>query len=87
MNELPRIEGISVQINGSVQDAIDQAGAAYKRKFGLPPTHVSLPGYIAADALQLYTLHLGRPTSEGWTLTRHKGTVVVGKVVKGEGRC
>jgi hypothetical protein len=73
------IEGISVQVNGSVQKAIDQAGATYRRKYGVAPTHVSLPGYIAPDALKLYTLKLGRNTCEGRTRTRHSGTVIVGR--------
>lgn len=73
------IEGISVQVNGSVQKAIDQAGAVYRRKFGVAPTHVSLPGWIAPDALNLYTLRLAWPTSEGKTRSKHEGTVVVGR--------
>ena len=73
------IEGISVQVNGSVQSAIDEAGAAYRRKFGVAPTYVSLPGNVAPDALNLYTLRLARPTCEGRTRTRHAGTVVVGR--------
>ena len=73
------IEGISVQINGSAQVAIDEAGAAYRRKFGVAPTHVSLPGWVESDILKLYTLHLVRPTCEGKTRTQHAGTVIVGR--------
>jgi len=80
MNDLPRIEGVSIQINGSVQTAIDQAGAAYRRKFGVAPTHVSLPGWANPGGIDLYTLHLARPTCEGRTRTRHAGTVIVGRI-------
>lgn len=73
------IEGISIQVNGSVQSAIDEAGAAYQRKFGAPPTHVSLPGWVEPDMLNLYTLHLACPTSAGRTRTEHEGTVIVGR--------
>lgn len=74
------IEGVSVAITrGNVQAAIDAAGAAYRRKNGIPPTHVCLPGAIATESLELYTLRLGPPTSLGRTHTRHAGTVLVGR--------
>lgn len=77
------IEGVSVQVNGSTQDAIDQAGATYRRKFGVLPTHVSLPGWCDPNVLNLYTLNLARPTSAGKTWTKHAGTVIVGRVCDG----
>ena len=75
------IEGISIQVNGSVQDAIDIASVSYLRKFGKPPTHVSLPGWCDSNALNLYTLKKARPTSAGKTQSGHAGTVVVGRVI------
>jgi len=78
------VEGIAVQINGSVQDAIDAAGKRYRQKFGLAPSHVCLPGGVEVAALKLYTLQLGPPTSRGKTRTGHPGTVIVGRLV-GEG--
>ena len=80
MNDLPRIEGICVQVNGDVQAAIDQAGASYRRKFGVAPTHVSLPGWVEVGRLNLYTLRLARPTAAGKTWSKHTGTVIVGKI-------
>lgn len=79
------IEGIAVQINGSIQDAIDAAGAAYRRKSGMVPSHVCLPADADASALNLYTLQLGPPTRSGRTITRHRGTVLVGRPVDGAG--
>lgn len=75
------IEGISVTINGDVQAAIDHAGSRYREKNGLPPTHVCLPGGADTTGLYLYTLTLGPPTSRGATITRHTGTVLVGRLV------
>jgi len=80
MNDLPRIEGISVQINGSVQSAIDEAGRRYRAKFGQAPTHVSLLGWVEVGRLNLYTLRLARPTAAGKTWSKHTGTVIVGKI-------
>jgi len=80
-----QIEGIGVTINGSVQEAIDAAGAAYRRKHGIPPTHVSLPGHIDRTGLNLYTLALGPSTSQGHARTRHQGTVIVGRVASDPG--
>ena len=75
------IEGIAVSIDkGSVQEAIDAAGEAYRRKHGLPPTHVCLPGHIDRTGLNLYTLTLGASTRQGRTRTRHSGTVIVGRL-------
>jgi len=81
-----QIEGIAVAIvKGKVQAAIDQAGAAYRRKNGLPPTHVCLPGHIDRTGLSLYTLALGPATSQGRTITRHSGTVIVGRLASDPG--
>jgi hypothetical protein len=88
MNELPLLEGISIQVDGSVQTAIDRAGASYRRKFGRAPTHVSLPGWIQPDAAMLFggALAIGRPTSASDVRpTRHRGTVIVGRPVGTEG--
>ena len=74
------IEGISVQIDDSIQEAIDAAGEAYHEKYGLPPTHVSLPGSVDRTGLRLYTLTLGASTRQGRTRTRHSGTVIVGRL-------
>jgi len=79
------IEGVAVTINGSVQEAIDLAGKRYHEKNGIPPTHVCLPGHIDRTGLNLYTLTLGAPTSQGRTQTRHTGTVLVGRESDGNG--
>lgn len=88
MNELPLIEGISVQIGkDGLAAAIGRAGAAYRRKFDRTPTHVSLPGWVEPEADFLFNgaLSLGRPTSDGRTTTRHAGTVIVGRPTQGGG--
>jgi len=79
------IEGVAVTINGSVQDAIDAAFAAYRRKNGIPPTHLCLPGHLDRTGLNLYTLALGPDTNQGRTRTRHTGTVIVGRESAGTG--
>ena len=84
MNSTIYIEGVGVQINGSVQAAIDQASAAYRCKYNQPPTHISLPGYLDPAALKLYTLQLAAPTCRGATRTKHPGTVIVGRLVTSE---
>jgi len=80
------IEGIAVSIDkGGVQEAIDAAGASYHEKYGIPPTHVCLPGHIDRTGLNLYTLTLGTSTRQGRTQTRHTGTVIVGRESDGTG--
>jgi hypothetical protein len=87
MSDKALIEGIGVQIipgdkrrrpnADDVQKAIDTAGSAYRRRFGVPPTHVALSAdnTIALSSLKLYTLSLAHP-SQG-------GIVIVGRPVNG----
>ena len=76
------IEGISVQVNGDLQQAIEEAGKRYRAKFGMAPSYVCLPGTADPATLKLYTLQLGPPTSRGKTRTAHPGTVIVGRPVE-----
>jgi hypothetical protein len=78
------IEGIGVQVipgdkrrrpnAADIQKAIDMAGASYRRRFGVPPTHVALPAdmTIVLSALNLYTLSQAHPAQGG--------IVIVGRV-------
>lgn len=87
MSDKALIEGIGVSIipgdkrrrpnAADVQKAIDMAGASYRRRFGVPPTHVALPedNTIALSALKLYTLSQAHPAQGG--------IVIVGRPVDG----
>lgn len=75
------IEGVCVQvIRGDVQAAIEEAGKLYRRRFDRIPTHISLPADVDSSAVKLYGLAQGPATRAGKTVTRHQGTVIVGRL-------
>ena len=64
--KLPRVEGCGVCIlQDDIQAAIEEAGRRYRAKFGVSPTHVSLPPQADPAGLKLWALNLGHQAGEG----------------------
>lgn len=73
--KLPRVEGCGVCIlQDDIQAAIEEAGRRYRAKFGVSPTHVSLPPQADPAGLKLWALNLGHQAGPGMVVVGRAAT-------------